>query len=249
MKAKQPPQITRWDAEFSPLKISFWAGSGDAPEELKQEVRKDPESARVEPCVRLRWQDALWVLTKAGLRDFEFHPKDYDWQVNGWRLAQRELLPIGSLTSNDMQKWPHLPANPTTADFGVEVMNQYLTDIEQMEYSVCLERAMHAGLSRKKAEAAAKEASETVYKTLKADFDAWTYPAINSLPHPNRKVMRCDGRQLLKRAFEIMATGDSEINPLTEAPEISPTAFEHAIKNGLVPFRAVPCIDPTDARN
>src|SRR4051794_36822315 len=70
----------RWNTDFSPLKISFWAGSEDAPAEIKNQIRKAPETGRVEHCVLLSWRDALAVLSRADAQDFEFHPKDYDWQ-------------------------------------------------------------------------------------------------------------------------------------------------------------------------
>src|ERR1039458_2538112 len=96
LAAPQPP---RSDAETSPLKISFFAGSPHAPDDVKQYVAALNEYSPVpEHCVLLPWRDAFAVLIRADKTWFHFQPNDADWQVNGWLMVREELFPPSPLT-------------------------------------------------------------------------------------------------------------------------------------------------------
>jgi hypothetical protein len=252
LAAPQPP---RWDAETSPLKISFWAGSPAAPAFIKEQVALEPKNGKHEECILLPWRDAFAVLLRANRTWFHFHPEDSDWQVNGWLMEQSGLFPLSPLTDAEIAKqgtyWPHLPPNPTPADFAAEVLMQYYGDIQQMSYDRCLSRLVGDDmLLNGEIEAAAQDAHQTVYLPLAAGLDAWTDPAVASLPldawkdpataslsnSRKTKMMRPDHRLLLKRSYEVAYTGQSDINPLTEAIDLGDTTlFDSALQKGLIP--------------
>jgi hypothetical protein len=146
LAAPQPP---RWDQETSPLKISFWAGSPAAPAFIKEQVALEPEYGKHEECILLPWRSAFAVLLRCDKRWFEFHPEDLDWQVNGWLMERDGSYPLSPLTDEEIahqgNHWPHLPANPTTADFAAEVMIPYYGDIQRMSYDQLMARYMEAG--------------------------------------------------------------------------------------------------------
>ena len=132
---------------------------------------------------------------------------------------------------------------------------QYYGDIQQMSYDRCLSRLVGDDmLLNGEIEAAAQDAHQTVYLPLTAGLDAWTDPAVASLPLdawkdpataslPNSRkteMMRSDYRLLLKRSYEVAYTGQSDINPLTEAIDLGDTTlFDFALKKGLIPARKI----------
>jgi hypothetical protein len=215
------PQPPRWDAETSPLTISFWFGSPAAPDSIKEQVVLEPGYGEHDGYMLLPWREALAVLHRANVEWFEFHPDDLNWQVNGWKLLDNGLLPVTPLSEDELRQWSHLAENPTTADFAAEVMHQYLADIDVMSYSKDTAQHIH----------------QTVYGPLKACLDAWTDTALVGLPHPDHVVLRVDVRQLLKRAYEIAYAGHSDINPLNEAGELDSILFRSAVRETLVPSR------------
>lgn len=60
-----------------------------------------------------------------------------------------------------------------------------------------------------------------------------------SLTHKPDVVNRLNGRQLLKRAYEIAYTGHSDINPMSEAPEIDLALFQYVVTENLMPSRQI----------
>ena len=183
-----------------------------------------------------------------------FHPQDFDWQVNGWQMDQAGLFHLAPLTDAEVTKqgnyWPKLPPNPTTADFAAEVMLQYGMDVEKLNYDNRIKCIAEAGMLNAETDANARWIHQTLYEPLKAGLDAWTDPALASLPLdawkdpatasvPNSrktKMMREDHRLLLKRSYEIAYTGQSDINPLTEAIDLGDTTlFDFALQKGLIP--------------
>lgn len=220
--ARKPtlPQPPRWNAETSPLKVSFWAGSPDVPDDIKEQIARTLAAAHPshtaqcgclnttpERCILLPWREAFAVLRRAEQRWFEFHPQDSDWQVNGWLMEHAGLFPPPPLKDAELVKqgthWPKLPANPTTADFAVEVLIQYRHDIEQMSYDNGVSRLQAAGLLTSESKVRARNVHQTVYEPLKAGLDAWTDSALASLPYSPGATMRVDYRLLLKRSYEI----------------------------------------------
>jgi hypothetical protein len=96
LAAPQPP---RWDSETSPLKISFFAGSPHAPDNVKSYVEKLDLTAPIpEHCLLLPWRDAFAALLRCEKEWFHFHPQDFDWQVNGWQMDQAGLFHLAPLT-------------------------------------------------------------------------------------------------------------------------------------------------------
>jgi len=257
------PVPPRWTAETSPLKISFWYGSDYAPDDVKEAIdHKYGDECPVaipEHCVLLDWRDAFATLNRTPKEWYEFHPEDLDWQVNGWLMLRDGSFPLSPLTDEELSHqgnhWPHLPANPTTADFAAEVMIPYYGDIQRMSYDQIMARYMETGRPYSlELEAAAQKVHQTVYLPLTAGLDAWTDPALASLPLdawkdpataslPNSrktKMMRSDYRLLLKRSYEVAYTGQSDINPLTEALDLGDTTlFDFALKKGLIPARKI----------
>jgi hypothetical protein len=239
LAAPQPP---RWDSENSPLKISFWLGSPNAPDDVKQAVaqRCSDNSNIPEPCLLLTWRDAFAVLLRANTTWFHFHPEDCDWQVSGWLMERCGLFPLSPLTDAEIARqgtyWPHLPPNPTIADFAAEVLLQYKHDIDAISYDSRIKSYAAAGILHAQTDAAAQETHQTVYLPLKAGLDAWTDPALASLPNSNKtETRRIDRRLLLKRSYEVAYTGRSDINPLTEAIDLGDTTLlDFALQKGLI---------------
>jgi hypothetical protein len=200
----------RFDGQMAPLKISYYIGSPAAPPEVRQHLSPTPAD-RNEWCVLLTWEEATAVLCRAHVADFEFHPNDFDWQARGWSRDFRVHEPIDA--TDLQQKWHQLPPNPTTADYAAAVLEQYWNDIEQMSYKSCLARAISAGIPQEQAERASKKASK-VYDVLYKELVAWFRPAMISVPgFRDGKVQRVDRRKLLRRAFELMTVGTSDIDP------------------------------------
>ena len=224
----QSPQPPRWDAETSPLTISFWFGSPAAPDSVKEQVVLEPRCGEHDGYILLPWRDALAVLHRANVEWFEFYPDDLNWQVNGWKLLENGLLPVTPLSEDELRQWSHLPENPTTADFAAEVMHQYLADIDLMSYNSCITRLQDAGMLKSESEDTAHHIHQAIYEPLTAGLDAWTDTALVGLPHPDHVVLRVDVRQLVKRAYEIAYAGHSDINPLNEAGEIDSMLFRSA---------------------
>jgi hypothetical protein len=192
---KNPSQDTlRWGSKLSPLKVRFWLGHSDAPESVKAQIKIDPALARKETCVLLPWLEAFTMLCRTPLGLFHFHHQDYDWQIIGWTVAKEQP----ALSEEECRRWPHLPANPTTADYVAEVMVQYSQDIDRME-----------------------ERNPVVYKTLKPCISAWTEAATRTAhlqwPLPDGVVMKINPRKLFSRSYELDATGSSDINPFEDA--------------------------------
>src|ERR1039458_4672628 len=136
--AKVPRATPRWAAHQAPLKVGFYAGDEHAPPDLQAaDERPGADLTENEYCILLDWEDAFAALKRTQKEWFEFHPDDFDWQVNGWLMQKAGLLPLTPLTPAELQDgkyWPKLPANPTTADFAAEVLIQYYYDIDQMSY-------------------------------------------------------------------------------------------------------------------
>lgn len=198
----------RFDARMAPLKISYYVGSPDAPLEIRQHLSQLPASEN-EWCELLTWDAALAVLCRAHVTDFEFHPNDFDWQ--GWGRDFRVHEPLNGTDLE--QKWHQLPPNPTTADYAVAVLEQYWNDIERMSYRACMARALSAGFPQEQAERAAKKGSK-VYDVLYNELVAWFRPAMISVPgFRDGKAHRIERRKLLRRAFELMTAGTSDIDP------------------------------------
>jgi hypothetical protein len=164
------------------------------------------------------------------------------------------LLPLLPLTAAEIAKqgtyWPHLPPSPSTADYAAEVLMQYYGDIEKMSYDSRINRLVAAGMLNCETDSTAKEIHQTLYLPLNAGLDAWTDPAVASLPldawkdpataslsnSRKTKMMRPDHRLLLKRSYEVAYTGQSDINPLTEAIDLGDTTlFDSALQKGLIP--------------
>jgi hypothetical protein len=233
-------QSTRWDAELSPLKISFWFGSPDAPKALQEELERQPEMSTVEPCMQLPWLEAFTVLRRANVSLYEFHPKDLDWQVNGWLLQEAGLYPIAPLTNSELRAWtPPLSPNPETSDFAVEVLNYYMKDIKQLNT-----KADHILVEAGRGTVPADvqdwaRGLQNTSRQLRAGVDAWIEPALVSLEQPEGVVMRIDGRRLLKRAYEIAYYRHSDIDPADVAHDVDPDFFTFAVTRNLVPHRAI----------
>jgi hypothetical protein len=201
----RPVASPRWNLEHSPLKISYWYGSPDAPAEVKTLVAEHEASCgenlkRQEKCILLTWKDALAVLHRADIRLFHFHPQDYDWQVNGWKFQEGARL--DPLTEDEIRTYPHLPAIPSNADIFAEVMVQYSRDIDQMELR-----------------------NPRLFKTLIFEREACVEPALRGLfPATDatdatdvaHRLDELDVRALYRRVYEILATGHSDINPISE---------------------------------
>src|ERR1019366_797661 len=191
-----------------------------------------------ESCILLDWAEAFTVLRRTQKEWEEFHPDDYDWQVNGWLMEKTGVNPLklAPLTPDELKDgnyWPKLPANPTTADFAAEVLIQYYNAIDRMSYENIVKRMKAAGyhyakmeaMEATKMEAAARNAHETLYLPLTAALDRWTDTAMEQMPLPQGKSYRIDQRLLYKAAYEVHYLGGTKTSPMQEAADLGDTTL------------------------
>ena len=248
--AKVPRATPRWAIHQAPLKIGFFAGDEHAPPEMREaNERPDADLSVNESCILLDWAEAFTVLRRTQKEWEEFHPDDYDWQVNGWLMEKAGVNPLklAPLTPDELKDgnyWPKLPANPTTADFAAEVLIQYYNAIDRMSYENIVKRMKAAGyhyakmeaMEATKMEAAARNAHETLYLPLTAALDRWTDTAMEQMPLPQGKSYRIDQRLLYKAAYEVHYLGGTKTSPMQEAADLGDTTLlDFALTHDLVP--------------
>jgi hypothetical protein len=157
-------------------------------------------------------------------------------------MKQAGLIPLTPLTQSEIttqgKYWPHLPPNPTAADFAAEVLIQYYNDIDRMSHDNIVKRLKAAGYpgSYAKMEAAARKTHETLYLPLTAALDSWTDTAMEQMPPSEGKSYKINQRLLYKASYEVHYLGGTKINPLQEVAALGDaTLLDFALTHNLVP--------------